>query len=200
MEKSKIVFEEVNGLYRDSATSMGKWMWYNHVQWVADKAKVLAEKYGANAEKAYCAALLHDLADSHYERDHKDFVMWSEEKGKEILLNAGFNEDEAREIVEIIIRPHSCQAGNMPTTKEGQILSTADAMFHLQTGFFPMLCYMHRPENAKTYEEWQEWFNEKIEREFNIKMFFENERAEVKPDYEALSMVFKKTTLQSRVS
>lgn len=199
MEKRERVFDKVSDLYQHATTSMGKWMWNNHVQWVADKANALAEKYGADPDKAYCAALLHDLADSEFERGHKDFVMWSEKKGKEILLSAGFSETDSREIIEVIIRPHSCHPGILPKTLEGKILSTADSMFHLQTSFFPMLCYMHRPENAKSYEQWQEWFNEKIEREYRVKIFFVDEKNEVKADYEALSKIFKNNTLDSQL-
>lgn len=198
MDKSKAVFTAVSELYSAATTPLGKWMWQNHVQWVANKAKQLAEKYGADAEKAYCAALLHDFADCQYERGHEDFDSWSETNGKAVLLRAGFSEDEAKEIIEVIIRPHSCRPGNLPTTLEGKILATADAMFHLQTSFFPILCYMHRPEHTNTYEEWQEWFAEKIERDYGPKIFFEDERVEVKEDYEALKRVFKNKTLNSR--
>ena len=175
---------------------MGKWMWHNHTQWVADKAKALAEKYGANAEKAYCAALLHDLGDSKYERGHEEFDSWSKQKGQEILLKAGFSADETHTITEAV-RTHSSRPGNLPTTQEGKVLATADGMWHLQTSFFPMICYMNRPDNTKTYEEWQEWFIEKIERDFGPKIFFEDERDQVKEDYEALVRVFENKTLKS---
>lgn len=164
---------------------MGKWMWRNHTQWVADKARKLAEKYGANAEKAYCAALLHDLGDSKYERGHEQFDSWAKEKAQEILTKAGFDSGEADEILEAV-RTHSSRPGNLPTTQEGKVLATADGMWHIQTSFFPVICYMNRPDNTKTYEEWQEWFVGKIERDFGPKIFFEDERAEVKEGYEAL--------------
>jgi putative nucleotidyltransferase with HDIG domain len=197
MTKSKKVLAEVDALYQVATTSMGKWMWRNHTQWVADKARDLAEKYGANVEKVYCAALLHDLGDSQYERGHEDFDTWSKKKGQEILLKAGFNEHEIKHIIEAI-RTHSCRPGSLPKTQEGKVLATADGMWHLQTSFFPVICYMHRPENTKTYEEWQAWFNGKIERDFRSKIFFDDERAEVKEDYEALSRVFGNKTLDSR--
>ncbi|MDB5179294.1 MAG: hypothetical protein JWN01_1237 [Patescibacteria group bacterium] len=192
------VFSEVSALYlADSAQGMGKWMWHNHVQWVAGRAKKLAEKYGADAEKVYCAALLHDLADCEYERGHPDFDTWSWEKGKEILKKAGCKRDERKEILEAV-RTHSCHPGHLPTALEGKVLATADAMWHLQTSFFPMICYKRRPKDTHTYEEWQEWFNEKIERDFGPKIFFEDERAEVKEDYEALLRVFRNKTLNSK--
>jgi hypothetical protein len=197
MEKSKIVFAEASKLYVAATTSMGRWMWHNHTQWVADKATKLAEKYGADTAKVYCAALLHDLADSQYERGHADFDTWSKEKGQAILLKAGFNEDEISEILEAI-RTHSCRPGNLPKTLEGKVLATADGMWHLQTSFFPVICYMNRPDNTTTYEEWQDWFSGKIARDFGPKIFFGDEKAEVKEDYAALLRVFGNRTLDSK--
>lgn len=189
MDKSKIVFAEADGLYAAAATSMGKWMWNNHTQWVADKTRELAEKYGASVEKAYCAALLHDLGDSKYERGHADFDSWSWEASKEILKKAGFRKNERDEILEAS-RTHSCHPGQLPKTLEGKVLATADGMWHLQTCFFPVICYMNRPETTHTYEEWQNWFNQKIERDFGPKIFFKHEKEEVRKDYEALKRVF----------
>lgn len=187
----------VSELYKNSSTELGKWMWNNHVQWVANKARNLAEKYNADIEKVYCAALLHDLGDTTFPRGHDDFDTWSEDKGKEILLNAGLNSEETKEIIETIVRPHSCRPGNLPTTQEGKILATADAMFHIQTNFFPMFCYKHRPEHTSSYEEWQDWFDQKIERDFKSKIFFEDEKEEARKNYEALSKVFLNKTLNS---
>ncbi|MET0779391.1 MAG: HD domain-containing protein [Candidatus Saccharimonadales bacterium] len=189
MEKGRIIFSEVEKLYSTASTSMGKWMWNNHTQWVANKAVELAEKYGADSEMAYCAALLHDLGDSRYERGHADFETWSWEESKAILKKAGFRHAEREEILEAV-RTHSCHPGHLPTAQEGKVLATADAIWHLQTNFFPVICYMNRPDNTKTYEEWQGWFRQKIERDFGVKIFFDDEREEIREDYEALVRVF----------
>lgn len=196
MERSKLVFDEVNELYEAATTSMGKWMWHNHTQWVADKTKQLAEKYNANVEKAYCAALLHDLGDSKYERGDESFDSWSKEKGEGILLKANFDQIEIEEIMEAV-RTHGSRPGNPPTTQEGKVLATADGMWHIQTNFFPIICYMNRPQNTYSYDEWQEWFIGKIERDFGPKIFFEDEREEMREDYEALIKVFGKKDLES---
>ena len=196
MDRSKIAFAEVNELYSMATTSMGKWMWQNHTQWVADKTKNLAEKYGANAEQAYCAALLHDLGDSKYERGHESFDSWSWETGKAILKKAGFRKAERDAVLEAI-RTHSCHPGHLPTALEGKVLATADGMWHLQTSFFPVICYMNRPDNTNSYEEWQAWFDGKIERDFGPKIFFEDEKEEVRKDYEALKHVFGNKALSS---
>ena len=199
MQRSNAVFAEVSTLYAGATTSMGRWMWCNHTQWVANKTRELAEKYGADVEKAYCAALLHDLGDSTYERDHAEFETWSWLKAKEILKGVGFRKRERDEIMEAV-RTHSCHTGCLPAALEGKVLATADGMWHLQTSFFPVLCYMNRPESIKTYEEWQEWFASKIERDFRDKILFEDERAEVSKDYDALVRIFKNSTLGSNLT
>jgi len=71
-------------------------------------------------------------------------------------------------------------------------------MWHLQTNFFPVICYMNRPDNTQTYREWQDWFQVKIERDFGPKIFFADERAEVKDDYEALKRVFMSNILDNK--
>lgn len=197
MGKQEVVLNEVVELYSTATTSMGKWMWHNHTQWVANKAKELAEKYRANAEKAYCAALLHDLGDSQYERGHADFDTWSWSKSKAILTKAGFRKADRDEILDAICT-HSCHPGHLPTTIEGKVLATADGMWHLQTSFFPVICYMNRPDKTHTYVEWQKWFGGKIDRDFNTKIFFEDEKEAVRKDYDALTKVFSNTTLDDR--
>lgn len=196
MEKGSIVFTEVSRLYNTAATSMGKWMWDNHVQWVTSKAIQLAKKYGADTQKVYCAALLHDLGDARYERDHSAFESWSWETGKAILKKAGLRK-AARDAILEAIRTHSCHPGHLPTTIEGKVLATADGMWHVQTNFFPVICYMNRPDTTKTFNEWQEWFTTKIERDFGPKIFFRDERNEVRENYEALKRVFENKTLSN---
>ena len=169
-------------------------MWTNHTQWVANKSIDLANKYNASQELVYCAALLHDLGDSRYERDHKDFDTWTWLTSKDILKNAGFRKNK-RDVIMEAVRTHSCHPGYLPTTLEGKILATADAMWHIQTNFFPVICYMNRPDNTKSYDEWQEWFFIKIQRDYSVKIFFEDEKKQTKDDYEALLKVFGKQDL-----
>lgn len=176
---------------------MGKWMWSNHVNWVKDKARAIAQKYGANEEKVTVAALLHDIADARYERAEPEFEEWSNNTAREILTSSGFSADEVDEVMNVIIKPHSCRAGNLPTTLEGKVLATADALFHLQTSFFAILCYKNRPEKTNSFEEWQEWFKEKVARDFSNKIFFEEEREAARADYNALVRVFTNETLNS---
>lgn len=198
MDRSAKVYDSVQTIYlSDESRPMGKWMWNNHVNWVKDRAIILAKKYQANEEKVVVSALLHDLADALYERGDSNFEIWGEQRAREILQEAHFTEEEINEIIEVIIRPHSCRPENLPKTIEGKVLATADAMFHLQTSFFAILCFKNKPKTVQSYEEWQQWFSEKIERDFNNKIFFEDERKESQVGYEALKKVFNNSTLSS---
>lgn len=198
MNRLAKVYEKVESIYLSKDTrGMGRWMWNNHVNWVKDKAQVLAQKYQASEEKVMVAALLHDLADARYERGDAEFESWGETQAKQILIDTGFSNEEIDEIFEVIIKPHSCRPLNLPTTIEGKVLATADALFHLQTSFFALLCYKNRPENTSSFEEWQEWFSEKVERDFSNKIFFDDERKEAQPDFDALKRVFGNKTLRS---
>lgn len=189
MSKQQIVFTEVEKLYANSNRDMGKWMWKNHVQWVANKAIVLAKKYGADADKVYAGALLHDLGDVWMERDAEDFDTKGEEESKRILSKAGFSDEEIKEVLEDIVKPHSCYPDNLPVTIEGRCLATADAMFHLVTDFFPQFGWMNLPK-PKKYSEWISWVTEKIDRDLNNKIFFEDEKQEAMPYYKALKKVY----------
>jgi hypothetical protein len=189
MEKAPIVAAAVGELYEAAATSMGAWMWRYHVQWVAERSVVLAETYGADAEHVYCAALLHDLGDSRFERGHEQFDAWSWETGKAILKTAGFRKP-ARDAIMEAVRTHSCHPGHLPTALEGKVLATADALWHLQTNFFPVLCFMNRPDGINDYDEWQQWFLRKITRDYEVKLFFDDEREAARDDYHALLRVF----------
>lgn len=134
-------------------------------------------------------ALLHDLGDVKFERTDEDHESWGNKKVGEILELAGFDENEIIEIIEEIIKPHSCHPENLPKTIEGKVLATADAMFHLQTDFFIQVCYMNLPPWKKNINEWKQWANEKLERDISDKIFFDDERKEIEPNYQALKLV-----------
>jgi len=196
MNRHKKVFEIVEAIYKGKETRpMGSWMWNNHVQWVASKTAELAQKYNAREEFAISGALLHDLADTIYERTHDNFDEWSEKKGYEVLKEAGFDDKESKEIMELVVGPHSCHPENIPSILEGRVLATADAMFHLQTSFFPVLCYANMPHKAESLDDWREWFSKKVERDYSSKIFFDDEKKEVEADYFALKRVFGNRSL-----
>lgn len=175
--------------YLNSNQEFGRWMWHNHLQFVAHKAEELAQRFNANEDLAVAGAWLHDFGDAFVDRFSPEHEEVSTTEAKKVLHQANYTDSEIQEILDVIIAPHSCKNGLLPQTLEGKVLATADALAHFQTDFYLQFTWMHLPQ-GKTYPEFIEWVNEKLERDYTIKIFFEAVRAEVKDRYLALKEVF----------
>lgn len=68
-------------------------------------------------------------------------------------------------------------------------MATGDALAHLTTDFYIQFCWKHLPE-GKSYPEFLEWVAEKLDRDFNSKIFFDEVKEEARKRYEALRAVF----------
>jgi hypothetical protein len=132
------------------------------------------------------------------ERDEKDYEVRGNQESEQILKKAGFDNQEIENILINIVELHSCYPGNLPQTVEGKCLASADAMFHLMTDFFPQFGWKNLPKFSD-YSEWISWVTEKIERDFNNKIFFEAEKKEVDPFYLALRSVYTKRNRLNRL-
>ena len=190
MKKIELLREAVQNLYKQSLPDRDEWadwLYDNHVLWVAKMSRKLAEKYDADADLAEAAALLHDIADAKMPRRNDAHEEVSLGIARELLTNCGFDQNEITLVVDDAARYHSCHNGEKPESKEGLVLATADAMAHLQTGFY---IYAVRNMTTKNLDEVTQWVLAKLERDYNKKIFFEDERKEVKPAYETLRTIF----------
>lgn len=190
MQKFQKVGHLVSTFYSKSNESFPQWMWKNHIPFVVKFAEELADKYQANSDLAVAGAYLHDFGDAFVHRHAGEHAQISEQESKKVLQEAGYTQEETRVLLEEIVAPHSCKAGQLPTTIEGKVLATADALAHLTTDFYLQFALMHLPEN-KTYPEFKAWVNEKLDRDFKVKIFFEDVRSQITPRYDALKEVFK---------
>lgn len=192
MNKHQRVAQLVGESYLTCTEDFGKWMWKNHVPVVALKAEELSIKYGADPDLAVAGALLHDFGDAFMYRFAKNHEEVSETKAREVLYKSGYSEEEIEIVMQEVIAPHSCRPGDeLPRTKEAQVLATADALAHLTTDFYVQFTWKHIPE-GKSYEEFLIWVKEKLARDFNRKIFFNEVKEEVRYRYEALMEVFVK--------
>lgn len=182
----------VEKAYIASKEDFAQWMWQNHLQFVAKKTEELSKKFGANEDLAVAGAWLHDFGDAFVHRYSDEHEEMSVSEAKKVLQNAGYSESEIKEVIDVVIEPHSCKKGNFPTTLEGKVLATADALAHLSTDFYIQFAWKHLPEN-KSYSEFIDWVNEKLDRDFNKKIFFDEVKNEVKNRYNSLLEVFGKT-------
>lgn len=190
MNRQGNVFQSVEKLYLSSGRKMGRWMWEHHVQWVMERGEQLAQKYQADVGMVTVAALLHDLGDVWLERTDPYFDTRSEDEAKLILKEAGYDVAQIDSILTDIIAPHSCYPDNLPQTLEAKVLATADALFHLETDFYVQFAFMNIPA-GKSYAEWIAWAREKVERDYEVKVFFEDEKKQIYSRYEALRSILK---------
>lgn len=194
MERLQRLEEEVRALYQQKNPERAKWAdWLadNHVFVVADFATRLAQEHGANKELARAAALLHDIADATMERTNAQHEEESLKIARELMHEVGYKEDEIKLVVDDAIRYHSCHDDERPESIEGQILATADSMAHLKTDFYIYAAWAFGVEQ-KTLEAVKAWTLKKIERDLNSKMFFDDIRQELVPDYERIKELFSR--------
>lgn len=164
------------------------WGYPNHVLKVAEITEQLAQKYGANTEQAVAGALLHDIADSVMNRKNPDHEKHSLHIAKDLLGKSGFGWLESRLILDEIIGPHKCN-GMKPNSQEGKVMATADAMSFFTTDFYPYFAWQHYGPGE--YEPFKAWVLAKIYRDFSDKIFFDDEREAIRPQYEAIETFFK---------
>jgi len=190
--KHQKVAQLVQEAYLSSKDGFARWMWDNHLQVVAKEATTLAEEHAANADLAVAGAWLHDFGDAYVHRHSPEHEQITTTESTRVLTTAGYSDVEIQNVLEDVIAPHSCRGGQLPKTLEGKVMATADAIAHLSTDFYLQFSWMHLPE-GRTYAEYIAWVNEKLDRDFNNKIFFEDSQQTIKGRYEALKEVLKLT-------
>jgi putative nucleotidyltransferase with HDIG domain len=188
--------DEIKNLYSNSnlethsfsESSPKVWLplfWDYHIKYVINKSKNLAEKYQADLEAVWLGAILHDIARL-YDKDPHD------EKGTEIgykmLIERDYSQDLAEKVKEIILT-HSC-IKYKPENLEQKIVATADAMAHFIPPFYLWLSKFGKDSFDKIIKS----SSDKIERDINEKIFFEDEKMEVREEYEVLKKWFEYKT------
>lgn len=153
------------------------------------KTEELSERFGANSDIAVAGAWLHDFGDAFVHRNSLEHTAVTGEKSRQVLEKAGYSSEEIEQVLQKVIAPHSCRDGFSPTTIEGKVMATADALAHLITDFYVHFTWMHLPEN-KTFEEYRDWVAKKLDHDFHKKIFFDEVRAEVEDRVEVLKEVF----------
>lgn len=155
--------------------------WDYHVKPVINQAKELAEKYKADSEVVWLAAILHDLGQLDALEPHEEI---SSEKAYNILLEENFEKKIAGKVKDTILT-HRCNK-HFPSNLEQKILATADALTHFRA---PHYFWIAR-KSQKTFSDLLKKYAEKVERDFKDKIFFDNERRMVEKEYEALKKWF----------
>jgi hypothetical protein len=192
MLKHQVVAQLVQDAYQASTEDFAQWMWQYHVPVVARFTTELAQKYQAEADLAVAGAWLHDFGDAFMYRFAPEHAEVSRQKAETVLKAAAYSETDIKTVLEKVIAPHSCQNGVIPSTLEGQIMATGDALAHLTTDFYVQFAWKHLPD-GKTYPQFLDWVAEKLDRDYHLKIFFPEVQQAVKHRYQALKEIFVPT-------
>ena len=185
--------KKIQGLYEaknPNRADWADWLYEHHVFIVSENARKLAQRYDVNEELAMAAAMLHDIADAEMSRFDNKHEKRSLEIANTLLKEVGFLGQEVETIVNAI-RYHGCHNGEFPTSPEGKVMATADAVAHLSTDFYDHALSAMTKE-GKSLEEISLSALKKIERDFTSKIFFDEVREEVRADYERVKALFSK--------
>lgn len=151
--------------------------WDVHIKPVIEYSKQMAKKYDADLEAVWLGAMFHDIARLTDEEPHDEI---GSERAYAMLLEKGFSKELAEKVKSIILT-HRCRK-YQPETLEQKIIASADAIAHFLPPFY---LWVGRYSN-KTFAEITEKNIRKIERDFNQKIFFEDEKNMVENQYNIL--------------
>jgi putative nucleotidyltransferase with HDIG domain len=155
--------------------------WDIHIKPVIEYSKQMAEKYNADKEVVWLGAILHDVARLSDEEPHDKI---GSEKAYKLLIERGFSAATAEKVKEVVLR-HRVKE-NPPQTLEQKIVASADAMAHFLPPFYLWIGKYSKNNFAGVMEK-----NKiKIERDFNQKIFFDQEKKMVEKEYEMLKKWF----------
>lgn len=188
--KLNTLYDLIGNSYNQKHSNRDKWcdwLYEHHVLWVANRTEELCKKYGGRLEIAVAAALVHDIADTLTSRSDPEHKEKSLELGRELCTQAGYTPDEIAVIIDDIGQLHSCRNGKHPASLEGKIMATADACSHYETDF-----YLHAFAQGSAFRDydWQrEWMYQKLKKDLENKIFFDEERARIQPLYEVLRQI-----------
>jgi putative nucleotidyltransferase with HDIG domain len=165
--------EEANEFYSN--------FWNFHLKPVIDYSKAMAVKYKADLEVVWLGALFHDIARLEDKEPHDEV---GSQMAYEMMLEKGFDKSLAEKVRNIVLC-HRCKK-YPPQTLEEKIIASADAMAHFLQPFYVWV----RKYSEKPFSELITRNLNKIERDYNEKIFFEAEKKMVETHYQILKEWF----------
>lgn len=170
-------------LSTEEITELYKGFWDVHIKSVVDYSKAMSVKYGADLEVVWLGALLHDIARLEDKEPHEEF---GSQMAYDLLIKNGFDQELAAKVRDIVLS-HRCTK-YLPQTIEQKIVASADAMAHFLRPFY---IWVNRYPKRTFDETLSRNFN-KIERDYNEKIFFADEKKLVEANYLTLKDWFSK--------
>ncbi len=185
----------INNLQQDIKTSKhcASWFYQDHVLVVEKLALDLLKLYPkANKDAVILSVWFHDVGRAH--GYHKNHDLYGADYAQKILTKNNVNKDFIKLVVNAC-KTHSCEDNGIPSSLEGKILATADALAHFHNGFYLKILYFWSKDKDQDYEAIQKKLFNKINRDFNNKIFFNQVKEKMQPTYQAWLTIIKEAKL-----
>ena len=167
----------------DEFMGANNWFYENHLLAVEKAAKFLLSNLPkANREVVLLGVWLHDLQRvRNIDGDHQK--IGAREAGK-VLKDFGYDAKTISRVKEMILS-HACYS-IMPKTIEAKILASADAMSHYENDFYLRIA----TTGEVPAEDYNKGALEKLDRDYNKKIFFPFAKKKIESRHKSLMKVF----------
>jgi HD superfamily phosphodiesterase len=157
----------------EKSKSIPDWFYKDHLSQVEKNAKeILREQTKADKEVVLLGVWLHDLQRIRgIKGDHQKIGAREAEK----VMKEYDYDKEMIEKVKSIILSHSCNS-KKPSSLEGKILASADAVSHYQNDFYLKIALT----GQRDLKEYKAWLKEKLNRNYNKKLYFVSAKKKIK--------------------
>jgi HD superfamily phosphodiesterase len=177
-DKIEIIKKQIRDECERDAKLKG-WWFESHLLGVEKFAKELLRKFPkANKEVVMLGVWLHDL--QRIRRIPGDHEKKGALEATKFLKEYGYSKETIKK-VKGIIETHSCE-NKRPTSLEGKILATADALSVYFKDFFINIAIRGDHDT----EGYKEWVMEKLNRNYQKKIFFDFAKKKIKKRQEII--------------
>jgi HD superfamily phosphodiesterase len=160
------------------------WFFDIHLLGVEKFAKYLLKKLPkADKEIVLLGVWLHDLQRIRgIKGNHAKIGARESEK---VLNKFNYSKEIIKNVKEIILT-HPCNTKLKPKTLEGKILASADAMSHYINDFYLVIATTEK----RDLKNFKKWALEKLNRDYNKKIFFDFAKKEIRERHNLLKKFF----------
>ncbi len=169
------------------------WFYKEHILVVEKLALDLCDLYPeANRDAVILSVWFHDIGRAHGHNENHD--LYGANYATKILTKNNLDKNFINTVSESC-KTHSCHKNGYPTSIEGKILATADAVSHYHNGFYLRILYYWSKKNKSNYQNLKEKLFQKMKRDLNQKIFFDEVKEKIKPIYDGWQATIKKVKL-----
>lgn len=167
-----------------NSSNIDAWFYDIHLLGVEKFAnELLNELPEADKEIVMLGVWLHDLQRIRGKKG--DHAKIGAEEAEKVMKQFQYSKEVIKHVREIILS-HSCDTKLKPKSLEGKILASADAMSHYINDFYLVIAVT----GERNLIDYKKWALEKLDRDYNKKIFFDFAKSKIKARHNVLWKLF----------